>query len=160
MGLHTTYVGYVEITPALSEQETAYLTAFNASRRVERPGGPFAVPANPWAEEPPVAARDRPPAGQPGLWCPWQPCEEGHCLRWDGQEKPSGGQEWLSYLIDAFLRPGAKARRDRTGRFDGFTFDHTCQGVLVGEGEESREVFALEVRPTACAAASCSPGCR
>lgn len=151
MGLHTTYLGHVLIRPALNEKETTYLRAFNASRRWDRPDGPFAVPLRDTVEEVKAfrladdEARNRPAPGQPQLWCPWVPCREGHCLSWDGGEKPYAGERWLRYLIDTFLRFGATARTDRSGRFGGFGFDHTCDGLLVGEGRESGEVFALDV---------------
>jgi len=149
MGIHTDYLGHVLIRPELSPAETAYLTAFNQSRRWDRPGGPYEVPANPGAEERPARADqdayNRPPPGQPQLWCPWVPCLEGHCLGWDRAEKPYAGTDWLRYLIDTFLRPGAAARTDRSGRFDGFTFDHHLDGALVGSVSESGALFLLRI---------------
>ena len=47
MGYTTDFIGHVDIAPALNEAEIDYLEAFCASRRWERPGGPYEVPGNP-----------------------------------------------------------------------------------------------------------------
>jgi glycerophosphoryl diester phosphodiesterase len=74
MGYTTDFIGHIDITPSLNGAEAAYLEAFSESRRWSRPGGPYAVPADPSAEE---TGRGRafnvPPEGQPGLWCDWGP---------------------------------------------------------------------------------------
>jgi len=65
---------------------------------------------------------------------------------WAGTaEKPYAGADWLRYLIDTFLRPGAAARTDRSGRFDGFTFDHHLDGALVGSVSESGALVLLRI---------------
>jgi hypothetical protein len=46
-----------------------------------------------------------PPSGQPGLWCQWQPREDGAVIAWSGGEKFYEYVPWLEYLIDRFLRP-------------------------------------------------------
>lgn len=45
------------------------------------------------------------PIGQPGLWCKWQPTEDGAGIEWNGVEKFYSYVEWLAYLIEHFLRP-------------------------------------------------------
>jgi hypothetical protein len=47
----TDFVGHIDIDPALNQDEIEYLTAFAASRRFDRPEGPYAVPGNPYADE-------------------------------------------------------------------------------------------------------------
>jgi hypothetical protein len=153
MGVTTTYLGHIEISPPLNQAEYDYLTLFSRSRRSLRVGGPYAVwPRDPRDEVPTLhgdeaAARaNRIADGQPGYWCQWVPCPTGCCLGWDGHEKFYGGALWLQYLIDHFLRPGAHARRSGDGQFRRFTFDHDTNGVVVGEQGDNRELFSLTVR--------------
>ena len=83
--------------------------------------------------------------GLPGLWCPWTCCDDGCCLCWDGGEKPYAPDQWLTYLLDTFLRPGAALADDPTAQRLGLTFDHVVNGMIVGERRETGELFALEV---------------
>src|SRR5262249_21771947 len=46
-----------------------------------------------------------PPATQPGLWCQWQPSEDGQRIEWDGGEKVYDYVPWLEYLIAKFIAP-------------------------------------------------------
>ena len=149
MGYTTDFVGHIDITPPLNEQEAAYLAAFGASRRFEREGGPYAVPGNPYAEERGDVAADRyntPPPGQPGLWCRWVPCWEGCCLALDGGEKIYDPTRWLRYLIDHFLKPGAVAATSGHPQLDALTFDHRLDGMVVGCRRDNKELYAIEVR--------------
>jgi hypothetical protein len=153
MGVSTTYLGHIEITPPLNQAEYDYLRMFSRSRRSHRDGGPYGVwPRDPHDEAPMLhgdeaAARANQIAeGQPGYWCQWVPCPHGCCLGWDGQEKFYAGSAWLQYVIDHFLRPGAHARRSKDVQFRRFTFDHDTNGVLVGEQQDNRELFSLTVR--------------
>lgn len=147
MGFTTDFVGHIDITPPLNAQEAAYLSAFGASRRFERGGGPYAVPGNPRAEEPGEVEVDRyntPPAGQPGLWCRWVPCWDGCCLALDGGEKIYDPVRWLRYLIDHFLKPGALAATSGHQQLAGFTFDHRADGMVVGCRRDNKELYAIE----------------
>lgn len=148
MGYTTDFIGHVDIEPRLNEHEIAYLTAFSESRRCERPGGPYDVPGNPRAEDPsclPGNGYNRPPLGQPSLWCDWVPCRDGCCLAYNGAERFYGAVEWLRYLIEHFLRPGAVASRFGAPRFAGFTFDHVLDGMVVGCRRDNKELFAVTV---------------
>lgn len=147
MGYTTDFIGHIDIAPSLNEEEIAYLTAFSASRRFDRPGGPYEVPGNPYAEALDDIPTDRynDPAGQPGLWCQWVPCWEGCCLTFDGNEKFYRSVEWLRYLIAHFLRPGARASLSTHERFAGFTFDHVLDGMLVGCRRDNKELFTIQV---------------
>lgn len=108
MGYTTDFIRHIEVAPRLGEAEQLYLTAFSASRRWDRPGGPYEVPASPYAE------RDSLPAdldrynstleGQPSLWCGWVPC-------WDRPPDPE--------FFDAELLPYEKVidkQRERRKR--------------------------------------------
>ena len=106
MGFSTDFVGHIDIEPPLNDSEIAYLLAFAASRRHDR-GDPYEVPGNPRAElgDGPVdESYNRPPEGQPDLWCDWQVCWDGCCITWSGKEKSYAMEPWLRYVIDHFLR--------------------------------------------------------
>jgi hypothetical protein len=149
MGYTTDFIGHVDIAPALNEAEVAYLGAFSASRRWGRTGGPYEVPGHPLADERrPVQgnAYNVPAPGQPGLWCDWEPCWDGCCLAYNGVEKFYGAVEWLRYLIEHFLQPGAKASRSGDAAFAHFSFDHVLEGMVVGCRRDNKELFAITVR--------------
>ena len=42
---------------------------------------------------------------QPSLWCQWIPTEDNMGIEWDGGEKFYCYDEWLTYIIDNFLKP-------------------------------------------------------
>lgn len=151
MGLHTSYLGHVRIVPALTSDEIEFLRAFNHTRHCGDDDAPLSTAQHPAENEPTgdAGAYNRTAPGMPGLWCPWTCCGTGCCLHWDGIEKPYAPQEWLTYLIDTFLRPGAALAEDPEARQLGLTFDHVLNGMLVGERRETAELFALEVRDNA-----------
>lgn len=151
MGYSTTYLGRLDIEPALNAAEIEWLRAFTCTDRVLHPDDPYAVPMNPGAEcltEPPVA---RPDDAQPPFAttvealarCDWLPCVEGCCLSWDGIEKSRAGVIEVQYLIDHFLRPEAHAAADGRADFEHFTFDHHVCGVVAAERSDTRELFLL-----------------
>jgi hypothetical protein len=149
MGYTTDFIGHIDIEPALNAEEIAYLSAFSESRRFDRPGGPYDVPGNPRAEntdDVDVRLYNRPPEGQPGLWCDWVPCWDGCCLAYNGNEKFYGAVTWLRYLIDHFLAPRALASRSGDARFAGFTFDHVLEGTVVGCRRDNKELFTITVK--------------
>jgi hypothetical protein len=145
VGYTTDFIGHIDIAPALNGEEIAYLTAFSSSRRCARPGGPYAVPGNPRAEELTTEVSNRVPDGQPGYWCNWVPCWDGCCLAYNGHEKFYGSILWLRYLIEHFLKPGAEASRSGERWFEGFTFDHVLEGLVVGCRRDNKELFAIHV---------------
>lgn len=147
MGLHTSYLGHLRITPALNDDEVTLIQSFNSTRHCGVEHGPLDVAQHPVDNEPlDVDAYNLPPAGMPELWCPWTCCRTGCCLHWDGLEKPYAPQEWLRYVIGTFLRPGAALSKDVRARGLGLTFDHVLDGTIVGERKETAELFALVVR--------------
>jgi hypothetical protein len=70
-------------------------------------GGYFVSGGGPAGQDHDASVLDynRPPAGQPGLWCHWVPNELGTAIVWNGGEKFYDYVEWLQYLIDHFLAP-------------------------------------------------------
>jgi hypothetical protein len=148
MGYTTDFVGHIDIDPALNQDEIEYLTAFAASRRFDRPEGPYAVPGNPYVDDRAEADAagdryNRPAPGQPQLWCQWVPCWSGCCLSTDGNEKFYEPVAWLRYLVNHFLKPGAQASRSGAPQFEHFTFDHALSGMVVGCRRDSKELFAI-----------------
>jgi hypothetical protein len=149
MGYSTDFLGHLDIEPPLNDAEIDYLTAFFASRRCQRDGGPYDVPGNPRAESLDSSWGERGDEcadGQPNLWCDWTVCWEGCCLTWNGTEKSYSMIPWLRFLIAHFLGPEARAADDP--RFAGFTFDHRLSGVMVGCRRDTREMFVIRVDGT------------
>jgi hypothetical protein len=129
MGLHTTYVGRVDIVPPLPGETADWLRAFARTRHWDHPDGPLRVARHPADDEPGDHERGKRTApGLPSFYCPWTVCEDGCCLRWDALEKPYAGERWLAWLIDNVLAP-----------------EHVADGMLIGESRESGAVTALDV---------------
>ncbi|MEV6682189.1 hypothetical protein AB0N09_35810 [Streptomyces erythrochromogenes] len=153
MGYNTEFEGGVAVVPALNASEVAYLKAFARSGRAERLKGPYCVePVHIWpaGETPslPTVAEDvtnvnRPPMGQPNRFCHWVASDDGTLIHFDGGEKFHAAEDWMTYLIDHFLRPGALAQ-GHPG-FEGFTFDHTVNGTILAQGEGWGDSWSLVV---------------
>ncbi len=112
MGYTTDFLGHIDIEPALNEHEQAYLAAFGHARHFDRPGGPYVVPGNPFADDREgvdVDSYNRSGEGKPQLHCGWIVSPDGCCLSFDGTEKFYEPVRWLRYLIEHFLVPGAHA---------------------------------------------------
>jgi hypothetical protein len=151
---HTEFEGKVHVCPPLNAAEVAYLTAFNDSRRWDRPEGPFSTDDDA-AHKPANTVRvGRPAQGQPGPLCPWRPTGDGTALIWDGGQNPHAGVEWMRYLINTFLAPfaavanlqGAAVSLHMPPEFAEFTFNHVLTGGFHAEGEESDDNWSLLVR--------------
>jgi hypothetical protein len=149
MGYTTDFIGHIEVCPPLNIAEQHYLQAFSASRRYDRTGGPYEVPGNPSAEY------DESPADlerynavaheQPSLWCGWRPCWDGCCIAFDGSEKFYRATQWLTYWIDHFLAPQARAADSGLACFDEFTFDHVLDGIIAACRRDTRELYLIDV---------------
>lgn len=170
MGYTTYFSGEVTITPPLNEQEIAYLHKFSNSRRMHRSQGPYyANPGNDWGQSGEgILDYNNPPQQQPGLWCHWVPSEDGSAIGWDGGEKFYDSPEWMVYLINTFLKPGATVqlelrelsagggtlpalRQAQDGwvyppEFAAFTFDHVVNGEIDADGEAPDDIWRLVVR--------------
>lgn len=151
MGYTTDFIGHIDVTPPLNGAEQDYLAAFSKSRRWRRPGGPYEVPGNPVADhragpgDADIDDYNRPPDGQPGLNCDWVPCWDGCCLAFDGYEKFYAAVPWIEYLVGHFLKPDAQAASSGHPAFGCFTFDHRCDGLVVGCRRDNKELFAIRV---------------
>lgn len=142
MGYTTDFKGQITIEPPLSQREIDYLTKFSETRRMKRKNGPYFVGGSGsygQGRDADILAYNDPPEGQPGLWCQWVPTEDGSALEWNGTEKFYAGAEWMRYLIDHFLKPGAVTGID-------FCDDHVCNGVIEAQGEDPSDRWDLVVR--------------
>lgn len=165
MGYTTTFTGSITVTPPLNRHEIAYLRRFGDSRRMDRERGPYYCgPAGGSGrrgddkdgrdDEYDVRDHNHPDSDQPGLWCKWEPADDGTAIAWNGAEKFYDAEKWMAYLILAFLKPDAwlaselKApREDRyyAPEFEHFTFDHVLNGVIDAQGEEEDDIWQLAV---------------
>lgn len=158
MGYTTDFTGQVTVTPPLNPHEIAYLTKFGTTRRMRRGNGPYFVDGTGYAgqgHDADIEDYNQQPADQPGLWCGWAPTEHGDGIEWNGVEKFYRSTEWMTYLIDTFLKPGATLQQELTapvpGRvyadeFQHFTFDHQVDGVIEAQGEDSDDRWDLVVK--------------
>ncbi|MFJ8622294.1 hypothetical protein ACIRD3_05550 [Kitasatospora sp. NPDC093550] len=147
MGYTTEFTGRVAVEPPLNGREIAYLRKFAGTRRMDRDNGPYFVDGTGWAgqgRDADIRAYNAPPAGQPGLWCHWEPTDDGAAIVWNQHEKFYHSPEWMAYLIDHFLKAGAHAQGEPG--FEDFSFDHVLDGVIDAQGEESWDSWQLMVR--------------
>jgi hypothetical protein len=154
MGYTTEFDGSVAVTPPLNPSEIDYLARFADSRRFSRVAGPYALDETGF-RGPDVIDYNQPPEGQPSLWCNWAPTADGTAIGWNEAEKFYDSAEWMQYLIDTFLRPGATLQAELAqpvpGRvyddaFAGFTFDHTVNGTIDAQGEDPDDTWRLVVQ--------------
>ena len=141
MGYTTEFKGEIAIDPPLSQEEIGFLRKFSGTRRMSRKNGPYYVDAGGMggqAEEPDILDYNSPPSGQPGLWCNWEPNDDGTTLRWNGSEKFYYADDWMEYVIDHFLKP------DHIAPFD-FLQGHTLNGEIKAQGEEIDDRWLLIV---------------
>lgn len=129
MGYTTDFDGQFKVEPPLNPKQVAYLKKFSDTRRMERNrliamtmadpernavGLPIGEEAGYFVGGLGLAGQDRdasvvdnnsPPANQPGLWCKWQPTDDGAFIEWTQAEKFYNYVEWLEYLIEHFIKP-------------------------------------------------------
>ncbi len=149
MGYTTDFFGSVAVVPPLNAEEIAFLKKFAGTRRMKCEQGPYYVDRGGVAGQgemghgdPSVIDYNRPPEGQPGLWCQWVPSDDGESIAWDEGEKFYDSPEWMKYLIDHFLKPGALAKPS----LPFLQANHTVNGTIEAEGEDSNDRWALIVK--------------
>lgn len=88
------------------------------------------------------------------MWCQWEPTEDGTAIKWNGEEKFYKSPEWMTYLIDTFLKPAAALASELASPVPGrhypeqaghFTFDHELNGVIDAWGEDEDDQWQLVV---------------
>lgn len=149
MGYTTDFYGSLEFNKPVAPWLINYINKFSESRRMKREPEKIKElhPAS-WGrlcfngelgaegeyyigghEDASILDYNRPPAGQPGLWCQWVINEETGCLEWDGGEKFYAYEEWLNYLIDNFFEP----------------LGYVLNGDIEWQGEESDDLGTIHV---------------
>lgn len=128
MGYTTDFTGSFKLSKPLTPEQVAYLRKFSETRRMARhaeicalrPDLDRLAVALPVGDEgayytgstadfgqdyndASVADGNRPPSGQPCVWCKWTPTDDGTGLEWDGAEKFYNYVAWANYLLDHFL---------------------------------------------------------
>jgi len=146
MGYTTHFEGSVSIVPPLNEQEIEYINKFADTRRMDRENGPYYVGGGlgGQTQDSDVRNHNRPPEGQPGLWCQWVATEEGDAIEWDYQEKFYNAPEWMQYIINHFLGENPLAKLNDPENF-GFLQGHKLNGEIYAQGEEADDMWKLEV---------------
>lgn len=157
MGYTTDFNGRFDVKPALDEETRDYLDAFSRTRRMARdpktvkemdpdweshcfkgqlgPQAAYYVKVDDLrnygqGDDASILDYNRPPEGQPGLWCQWVPSPDSAGIEWDGGEKFYNYIEWLAYIIDNFLAPSG----------------HVVNGTVRWRGEEFDDVGMITVR--------------
>lgn len=129
MGYTTEFEGEFKLDRPLEKHHAAYLMKFADTRRMKRDPRMAAKLPDPVREAVGLElgieaeffvggagdfgqARDESilnyniePYTQPGLWCKWEPNDDGTAIRWNGVEKFYNYIDWLQYLITNFLKP-------------------------------------------------------
>ena len=156
MGYHTEFRGAVTVVPPLNEHEIGYLRRFAGSRRMDRELGPYYCGTG-FAgqdEEPDIRDYNSPGFDQPGLWCKWEPTDDGGRIQWNQAEKFYDAELWMAYVVRTFLMPSALLAEELASPVEGryyapefahFTFDHVVDGLIDAEGEEPDDVWQLAV---------------
>lgn len=154
MGYSTDFVGCFKFSRTLSREEREYLAKFSDTRRMKRnpkiaatmgdaerlavgimdigvEGGYFTggLGFAGQGHDESILDHNEPPAGQPGLWCKWEPSACGNYLGWSGAEKFYDYVEWLQYLIDHFFTK----------------FGVTITGVVRWRGEDDADYGSIVV---------------
>jgi hypothetical protein len=155
MGYTTDFEGSFKISPAIKPEHEKYINTFSDTRRMARdaattekledpiraavglpvgPQGAFFVGGAGYAGSDKsswfliydsVLDPNRPPEGQPGLWCQW--VVEGGELCWDGGEKFYEYVRWLKYLIENFFKPWGYTL---DGEVEWFGEDRSDRGLI------------------------------
>lgn len=128
MGYSTDFTGNVTVTPPLNGPEMAFLRKFAADDHRNQRGTP-----------------------EYGYYCSWVPTPDGLGIEWSGMEKFYAADEWMQFLIDTFLKPGATlqaALADGTATdpmYQHFTFDHIVSGRIEAQGHDADDRWTLAV---------------
>jgi len=128
MGYTTSFEGRFELDKPLNPDQVAYVKKFHKTRRMRRNAEtcgqlpdplrkainlPIGEEAGYFVSGEGFCGQDRdenildynqPPKGQPGLWCQWEPTDDGRFIEWDGSEKFYNYIEWIEYYIEHFFK--------------------------------------------------------
>ncbi len=123
MGYNTEFEGRFILSKRLTGAQYSYLLAFSETRRMQRNAAqalkledsareavklPIGIQGGYYVGDSNVSAMNgnKPPLGQPGLWCNWIPDigRTADSLVWNGTEKTYDSVEWINYLIQHFFK--------------------------------------------------------
>lgn len=157
MGYTTDFFGKFNLDKPLTVAHAAYLKKFNETRRVKRnpdkaatlqdpvrtnvelpvgdEGGYFVggVGFRGQGDDASVTNGNKPPNGQPCLWCKWTPSADGNHIEWDQGEKFYYYVEWLKYIITHFLQP----------------WGYVLNGQVKWQGEDKSDIGTIVVENNA-----------
>lgn len=153
MGYTTDFDGVFTLDRPLSDEHKRYLRRFVETRRMARNPEIAATLSDPeriavglpigeeacffvggsgfrgQTDDASVIAHNKPPAGQPGLWCQWVPTDDGTGIAWDGGEKFYAYVEWITYIVAKFLKP----------------WGYVLNGEVLWQGEDSGDFGKIVV---------------
>jgi hypothetical protein len=163
MGFDTDYFGAFTIDPPLGEAETEWLRAYAVCPGTGGPSGPYELAMNPRqvGHDPNDPERRKKYGWEgwpPGPMCDWEPSTCRGFLSWNGQERSNDARDWIPYLIDHFLRPGAHASTSGLPDFDAFTFDHVVYGAVAAGRHDSDRLYLLLVEDNTLRRLTVAPG--
>lgn len=149
MGYSTDFFGSITIEPPLNAAEVSYLADFSCTRHMLRAQGEHYVDHS-WGQDYTGVNQDlghhnTPFPSQPSLWCNFAATEDGKLLVWNESEKTQKAAQWIRYIINHFLKPGAHASKTNDPQFKDFTFDHVCNGQFLAQGEDITDRWKLIV---------------
>lgn len=160
MGYTTSFEGTFKLDKPLKPEHKAYLQAFAGTRRMARDEekaallkdelrvaaglgigeqGAYYVGAYDadgdfgQQHSDDILDYNKPPQGQPGLWCNWEPvtCADGSDgIGWSGAEKFYCYTAWLEYLIAHFLGP----------------WGYKLSGAVEWQGEDSDDIGTIHAK--------------
>lgn len=142
MNYSTEFEGVIHIVPPLNLVEILYLVEFAAIRHTACEEGPYFIRG---VDRYTLAPRSKPAEGKPGLYCGFAPDEDGRVLESNEDGKTYGAIEWVQYLIDHFLKPGAIASTSGDPQFADFQFNHVLHGELKAQGDDPDDMWLLKV---------------
>lgn len=128
MGYTTQFEGQFNLSKPLTDDQSNYLHTFSGTRRMKRNSemlmnqyngqhglnGNYGIDGEFFCfddgdsgqtQTPDIVEYNDHPTTQPSLWCQWIPTEDNMGIEWDGGEKFYCYDEWLTYIIDNFLKP-------------------------------------------------------
>ena len=148
VGFDTRYLGHLRITPSLNPAEVQWLRGFAAWGAL-LDGDPFRLPRNPRAALVKAFADAggamSQPASVPSGVQDWRVCEHGDRITWVRSARSNEAERALTFLVEHYLGPDALAKGCENPDFAAFTFDHRLDGVIVGERDDTDELFLLRV---------------
>lgn len=152
MGYTTEFYGEIKVFPALSEKEQAFFKNFSQTRRVVREhanqGKYFLSDGtdNFGQNTKNIIENNKPPEGQPGLWCHWVSNKNGN-IEWSGAEKFYSAEEWVVYFVEHFFKKDSFMKINEPETYAKYGFqEHNLNGVIYAKGEEPGDLWKIIVR--------------